>query len=308
MELSEVLVFGISGITAAFLAVMSVYVVNQWEKTIVLRWGKIVRIAEPGFHIKIPIVDSTYTIDLRTQTIDLSSQVAITKDNISVGIDAVVFMKIEDPKKLLLNVDDYEGAVAKYAQSTMRDLVGKYSLNDVLAQRDKLAVSLKQTIDELTNKWGIDVTNVEIQDIALPEDMKRSFAVQAESARESQAIIIKSNAELEASENYKKAAINLKENNAMQLRILETVKQVSKDQSNTILFALPMETMQKVGISGLAAMASINSSDGRRRKAEVLSRQEEEIDLAKQKTELKDSKNESENLEDESEEEEQSDA
>lgn len=266
------------------LTASSIYIVKQWKKAIILRFGKIVKIAGPGIHLKMPFVDTAIQINLRTQTIDLQSQVAITKDNISVGIDAVVFMKIEDPEKLILNIDDYQTAVTKYAQSAMRDLAGKYSLNDVLAKRDEMAIAIKKNIDGITSGWGIDVLNVEIQDIALPEDMKRSFAVQAESARESQAIIIKSNAELEASENYKKAAFNLKENDAMQLRILETLKQVSKDESNTIVFALPTETLRKAGIGGLAAMASINSSDARRRKAESLRKSKEAIDIPKTKS------------------------
>jgi hypothetical protein len=126
-----------------------------------------------------------------------------------------------------------------------------------LASREQVAKSLKNIVDELSVEWGVDITKAELQEIFLPDDMKRAFAVQAESERESKAIIIKANAELQASETLKKAALNLSDPNAMQLRILETVKQVSKDQSNTILFALPLETIQSAGIQGLSSMASI---------------------------------------------------
>jgi regulator of protease activity HflC (stomatin/prohibitin superfamily) len=205
---------------------------------------------------------------LRTRTVDLRRQSAITKDNISVTIDAVVFMKIEEPKKLILEIgaDRFQEAVAKYAQSSIRDIVGKYSLDALLENREEIASELKIKVDSLTNKWGIDVTNAEIQDINLPADMQRAFEVQAEAERESKAIQIKAQAELKASDILRRAAETLdKSPNSIQLRMLETLTDVSKDQSNTIIFALPTETLLKAGVGGLAAMASINSSDARKR-------------------------------------------
>ena len=199
------------------------------------------------------------------QTIDLRGQSAITKDSISVGLDAVVFMKVEDPEKVILNVVNYIEAVTKYAQTSMRNIVGQYKLDELLSSRDKVAASIKSIIDELAQQWGIDIARTELQEINLPQNMQRAFAVQAESERESRAIVIKSAAELEAATNLQKAAAILAENNALQLRILETIKQVSKDQSNTIIFALPTETLKSIGAGGLAAMASINSSDARKR-------------------------------------------
>jgi regulator of protease activity HflC (stomatin/prohibitin superfamily) len=147
----------------------------------------------------------------------------------------------------------------------MRNIVGQYKLDELLSSRDKVAASIKSIIDELAQQWGIDIARTELQEITLPQNMQRAFAVQAESERESRAIIIKSAAEVEASANLQKAAAILAENDALQLRILETIKQVSKDQSNTIIFALPTETLKNIGAGGLAAMASINSSDARRR-------------------------------------------
>ncbi len=270
---------GVVGLIIMFYIALAIYIVKQWEKAVVLRFGKITQITEAGLHFKTPIIESVMHIDFRTQTLEMERQVAITKDNISIGIDAVVFMKIEDAQKFVLNIENYRSAVTKYAQASMRDLVGKYSLNDLLTSRAEIAQTLKVKVDELVKAWGIDVTNVEIQDISLPEDMKRAFAVRAEAERESEAIILKAHAELDASENYKKAALNLKENNAMQLRILETVKQVSKDQSNTIIFALPTETLKSMGIAGIAAAASINSSDARRRKKETLDTMRKPITL-----------------------------
>jgi regulator of protease activity HflC (stomatin/prohibitin superfamily) len=252
----------ILGVIILFIALIllagSLYVVRQWENVAVLRFGKIVQIAkEAGIHFKVPFVDSVRRVDFRMRTLDLRGQKAITKDNISVGIDAVVFLRVEDAKKVILNVVDYEEAVSKYAQTSIRDIIGQYTLDELLANREQVAKSLKNIVDELSAEWGVDITKAELQEIFLPDDMKRAFAVQAEAERESRAIIIKANAELEASETLKKAGLNLSDPNAMQLRILETVKQVSKDQSNTILFALPLETIQAAGIQGLSSMASI---------------------------------------------------
>jgi len=260
----EDLLIPIIGFIVIFLIILlillpaSLYIVRQWENVVVLRFGKVVKIAkEAGIHLKMPFVDSIRRVDFRMRTLDLKGQKAITKDNISVGIDAVVFLRVEDAERVILNVVDYEEAVSKYAQTSIRDIIGQYTLDDLLASREKVAKSLKDIVDELSAEWGVDITKAELQEIFLPDDMKRAFAVQAESERESKAIIIKANAELQASETLKKAALNLSDPNAMQLRILETIKQVSKDQSNTILLALPLETIQAVGIQGIAGMAAI---------------------------------------------------
>lgn len=285
--------YGVIVAALLVLVALSFYVVKQWQKAVILRFGKITQITEAGLHFKIPLIESVILVDLRTQTLEMERQVAITKDNISIGIDAVVFMKIEDAQKFVLNIEDYRSAVTKYAQASMRDLVGKYSLDDLLTSRAEIAQVLKAKVDELGKVWGIDVTNVEIQDISLPEDMKRAFAIRAEAERESEAIITKAHAELEASKNYKEAALNLKDPSALQLRILETIKQVSKDQSNTIIFALPTETLTSMGITGIAAASSINSSDARKRKKEALEAMKKPIALAP-KEEIKESEEEEE--------------
>jgi regulator of protease activity HflC (stomatin/prohibitin superfamily) len=232
-------------------------VVRQWEKVAVIRFGRIVKVVETGLHFKVPILDSIKRVDLRMQTVDLRGQSAITKDNISVGIDAVVFMKIEDAKKLILKIKDYYNAVSKYAQTSIRNIIGRYSLDDLLGSREEIARSLKDVIDELAKDWGIDITRAELQDISLPGDMKRAFAVQAEAERESRAVLIKAKAELEASTALSEAAEVMKNPNAMQLRILSTINDVSKDQSNTIILALPLETLKAAEIQGIASLASI---------------------------------------------------
>ena len=245
-------------IIAAVIIIPAFFVVTQWEKVAVVRLGKIVDVKDAGLHLKIPILDRILRVDIRTQTIDLMGQSAITKDNISVVIDAVVFMKIEDAEKLILQIQDYRTSVNKYAQTAIRNIIGTYNLDELLESREEVAIKLKDEIDLLVKDWGIDIARAGLQDISLPEDMKRAFAVQAEAERESRAVIIKSNAELQASTKLKEAAENMKDPNAMQLRILSTIDDISKDQSNTIVLALPLDTLKSSNVQQLAAMAALS--------------------------------------------------
>jgi regulator of protease activity HflC (stomatin/prohibitin superfamily) len=269
-------------IVIVILIVGGAFVVKQWERTAVLRFGQIVRMAEPGLHFRIPLVESTYRVDMRMQPIRLEKQFTITKDNISVGIDAVVFMKVEDPQKTIVAIENYKDGVMKYTQTSMRDIIGKYKLNELLENREEVATALERKVDELSKSWGVDITKAEIQDIALPEDMKRAFAVQAEAEREAQAVQIKAEAEFKASEKLKQAAENMKDPNAMQLRILATVSEASKEAANTIIMALPLETLKYARIGDLGALASINSSAARRR-AEERKIKEEATESEKEK-------------------------
>jgi regulator of protease activity HflC (stomatin/prohibitin superfamily) len=242
------------------------YIVKQWETVTVIRFGRIIKTVDTGFHVKAPFIDSLIRLDMRVQTFDLRGQSAITKDNITVKIDSVGFLKIEDAEKLILGVEDYWSAIKSYSQTSLRNIVGEYSLDELLEKREAIAQKMKMIVDSYTKEWGVDIQKIELQDVVLPVDMQRAFAVQAEAERESKAIIIKANAELKASETLRKAADNMKKNPiALQLRILETLSDVSKDQSNTILFALPTETLEGAGFPGLAAAASINSSAARER-------------------------------------------
>ena len=250
------------------LVLSGAFIVKQWEKTAVLRFGQIIRMAEPGLNFRIPFIDSIYPVDMRMQSIRLDKQFTITKDNISAGIDAVVFMKVEDPRKTIVAIEDYKDGVMKYTQTSMRDIIGKYKLNELLENREEVASALEKKVDELSKSLGVDITKAEIQDIALPEDMKRAFAVQAEAEREAQAIQIRADAELNASEKLKKAAENMKDPNAMQLRILATVSEASKEAANTIIMALPLETLKYARVGDLGALASINSSAARGRAEE----------------------------------------
>ncbi len=259
-----ILVFG------AFVVIVvlfwSYFIVRQWEKVALIRLGRIVKIEDKaGLHFKMPFIDPLYVVDMRMQTIQLKGQTTITKDNISVTIDAVVFTKVEDPEKVIVQIEDYKDAVAKYAQTSIRDIMGKYTLDDLLMNREEVANAFKDKVDELSKVWGVDITKAEIQDIALPDDMKRALAVKAEADREAQAVVIKADAELKASNILKQAAENMKDPNAMQLRILAAVSEASKEAANTIIMALPLETLKYANIGDLGALASINSSAARKR-------------------------------------------
>lgn len=250
-------------IVVAILLASSAYIVKQWEKAVILRFGKIENIVEPGLNFRVPLIDAVRRVDMRTQTVDLKGQSAITKDNISVGIDAVVFMTIENPERVITQIINFRDAVSKYAQTAIRNIVGQYNLDELLESREEIAIKLKEEIDKLSKEWGIDIARAGLQDISLPADMKRAFAVQAEAERESRAILIKADAELKASSKLAAAAKNMGDPNAMQLRILSTVNDVSKDQSNTIILALPLETLKAAGIQGVASLAAIASKKDR---------------------------------------------
>jgi len=246
-------------VVIAMILARSIFIVKQWEKAAVLRLGKIIGTVEPGLHFKVPIIDTVTKVDMRTQTVDLKGQFAITKDNISLGVDAVVFMTIEDPEKIITQIVNYRDAVSKYAQTAIRNIIGQYDLDDLLESREEIAIKLKEEIDKLAKDWGIDIARAGLQDISLPEDMKRAFAVQAEAERESRAILIKADAELKASSKLAAAAKNMQDPNAMQLRILSTINDVSKDQSNTIILALPLETLKAAGIQGVASLSALGA-------------------------------------------------
>ena len=260
----DILVMGLLGLAViiiGFIVVSGVYVVKQWENAAIIRFGRIIKVVkDPGLHLRMPVIDRIQNVDMRIRTLDLKGQSVITKDNISVGIDAVVFMRIEDAEKRILKVRNLIETVARFAQTSMRDIVGRYDLDELLSSREDIAKTLKSNVDSVAKEWGVDVTKIELQDITLPMDMKRALAVQAEAEREARAVQIKANAELEASIKLAKAGkIMSGDPNAMQLRILSTINDVSKDQSNTIILALPLETLSATGIQGVASLSSFKT-------------------------------------------------
>ena len=202
---------------------------------------------EPGWNLVFPIFQFYKKIDIRTKAVDVPEQEAITKDNVSIRINAVLYYKIFDAAKAVIAVENFNYAVSQLAQTTMRNIVGSVSLDELLTQRDKVSSEICKIVDEATDPWGIKVENVELKDIALPEEMKRVIAKVAEAEREKQAVITKAEGEVEASNNLAKAAETMsKVNGALHLRTLSTINDISSDQSNTVVFCLPIEILDAI--------------------------------------------------------------
>ena len=228
-----------------FIILGSIKQINQYERGIKFTLGKFTKIMQPGWRIVLPIFQSYRKVDIRTKAVDVPEQEAITKDNVSVRINAVIYYKVFDASKSVLEVENFFYAVSQLAQTTMRNVVGSVSLDELLSERDKLSTEICNIIDKATDPWGIKVENVELKDVSLPEEMKRVIAKVAEAEREKQAVITKSVGEVEASKNLAKAAETMaKSEGALHLRTLSTINDISSDQSNTIVFALPIEVLR----------------------------------------------------------------
>ena len=231
-------------IIVVIILLRSIRQVNEYERGVKFRFGKFAKILNPGWNLILPVIESMKKVDIRTKAVDVPEQDAITKDNVSIRINAVLYYKIFDASKAIIAVEDYRYAVAQLAQTTMRNAVGAVSLDELLAERDKISEEICKIVDEATDPWGIKVENVELKDVALPEEMKRVIAKVAEAEREKAAVITKSAGEVEASENLAKAAeIMSSTPGALHLRTLSTINDISSDQSNTIIFALPIEVL-----------------------------------------------------------------
>lgn len=223
----------------------SIKQIDEYERGVKFSRGKFSKIMNPGWNFVLPIIQSMKKVDIRTKAVDVPEQDAITKDNVSVRINAVIYYKIFDASKAILEVENFHYAVSQLAQTTMRNAVGEVTLDELLSEREKISDKICAIIDKATDPWGIKVENVELKDVALPEEMKRVIARVAEAEREKEAVITKAKGEVEASENLKKAAENLSENPvSVHLRTLETINDLSSDQSNTIIFALPIEILK----------------------------------------------------------------
>ena len=219
--------------------------VNQFEGGVMFTMGKFVGVKEPGWRLVIPIFQQMRKVDMRVKAVDVPEQKAITKDNIAVGVNAVIYYKVADAAKAVLEVEDFRYAMSQIAQTTMRNAVGEVELDELLAQRDKISDGIRNVVDESSESWGIKVLNVELKDIALPGDMERTIAKQAEAEREKRAVIIRAEGELIAAENMSKAAHTLASApGALHLRTLQSINDISSDQSNTIVFAVPLEVLR----------------------------------------------------------------
>lgn len=228
-----------------FVILTSIRQVNQYQRGIKLRFGKYAGTVNPGWRLILPVIESMVKLDIRIKAADVPYQDTITKDNISCKINAVIYYKISEPAKAYLEVEHVMNAVSQLAQTTMRNICGEMTLDELLSNREEAAKRIKEVIASHAQAWGVEVGSVELKDISLPDDMVRTIAKQAEAEREKRAVIIKSEGELAAASNLQQAANILgSSNGALHLRTLSTLNDLSSDQSNTVIFAIPLEILR----------------------------------------------------------------
>ena len=237
----------------------SIKQISEYERGVKFTCGKFSKIMTPGWNIVLPIFQTYRKIDIRTKVIDVPEQEVITKDNVSVRINAVIYYRIFDTAKAILEIENFHYAVSQLAQTTMRNSVGSVTLDELLSCRDKISAMICDTVDKASDEWGIKVHDVELKDISLPGEMKRVIAKVAEAEREKQAVITKAEGERQASENLAAAARTMASvPGALHLRTLATINDVSSDQSNTIIFAIPLEVLRAFdGIGGADMMKKV---------------------------------------------------
>ena len=215
-------------------------VVNQYERGIVLRLGKFHRTMDPGLRLIFPYFDRMIKVDVRTTPMDIPKQEVITKDNVTVNVDAVVYYRVLDPRKAVLETTNYSYATSTFAQTALRDITGNFELDEILSKRDEISSQIKEIVDKQTDKWGIDIENVKLQNIELPSDMKRAMAKQAEAERERRAAVISAEGEKAAADAVAKAAELLaKTPGGIQIRTLQTLEKISTDPSQKTVILLP---------------------------------------------------------------------
>lgn len=234
-----------AGVFILIIIISSIRQINQYQRGVKFTFGRFTGIMDPGWRLVFPVIQSYEKVDMRVKAVDVPDQKAITRDNVSVKVNAVIYYRVESAEKAVLEVEDFRYAISQYAQTTMRNIVGEATLDELLANREKIAERIRQIVDRETDAWGLKVSNVELKDVSLPPDMERTIAKQAEAEREKRAVIINSEGELAAAENMSKAASILSAApGALHLRTLQSINDLSSDDSNTVVFAVPLETLK----------------------------------------------------------------
>ncbi len=227
------------------LIVSSIRQINQYERGVKFTFGKFSSTMGPGWRLVWPVIQSYQKVDVRTKAVDVPDQNAITRDNVSVRVNAVIYYKVSEAEKAIIEVEDFRYAISQYAQTTMRNIVGEVTLDELLSSRDKIADRIREIVDKETGNWGLKVNNVELKDVSLPPELERTIGKQAEAEREKRAVIINSEGELAASENISKAAEMLARTpGALHLRTLQSVNDMASDQSNTVVYMIPVEILK----------------------------------------------------------------
>ncbi|MEZ0391478.1 MAG: slipin family protein [Pseudobdellovibrionaceae bacterium] len=240
--------FGGLGVIVFFLLAIlgsAVKILSEWERGVVLRFGRSVGIRGPGLILLIPFVERIIKVDTRTITMDIPPQDVITKDNVSMKVNAVVYFKVIDPEQAITKVEDFLFATSQLAQTTLRSVLGQYQLDEVLSQRDRINHTLQDILDRQTEPWGIKVSMVEVKQIDLPKEMQRAMAREAEAERERRAKVISAEGELQRAQKLADASNALASSpSALQLAYLQTLNEISSDKTNTIIFPLPLDLLK----------------------------------------------------------------
>lgn len=228
-----------------FVLLVSIKQINEYERGVKFQFGKYISIMEPGWRIVWPIIQSYQKIDIRVKVVDVPSQDAITKDNVSVNVNAVLYYRVQDAEAAVIKVEMFDYAVSQLAQTTMRNVVGEVILDELLSNRDEISKRIQNIVDKATDPWGVKIVSVDLKHIELPKDMQRTIAKQAEAEREKRAVIIKAEGEVAAADNMAKAAGILSSSaGALHLRTLQSINDISSDDSNTVIFAVPLEVLR----------------------------------------------------------------
>ncbi|MFH1413144.1 MAG: slipin family protein [bacterium] len=232
-------------VIAIVLLIVCLKQINQYERGVKFTMGKFSGIMNPGWKILIPIFQSYNKVDMRIKAVDVPDQKAITRDNVSVTVNAVIYYKVFSAEKAVIEVEDFRYAISQYAQTTMRNIVGEVSLDELLSKRDQIAERIREIVDKETDAWGLKVNGVELKDVSLPLEMERVIAKQAEAEREKRAVIINSEGELASAEKMAQAAKMLSDvPGALHLRTLRAINDMSSDESNTVVFVTPVEVLK----------------------------------------------------------------
>ena len=227
-------------------------VAAQWERGVVLRFGRFHGMAGPGIIFVFPVADTIRFVDTRLLTLDIPHQQVITRDNVPVKVDGVIFFRVEDPEKAVMSVQDYRYAISQYAQASLRDVVGSMSLDELLSERDQIQERIEEVVEEHTKAWGIHVDSIRLLDIDMPEDLKRMMSRQASAEREKRATITKAEGDKDAALNLAAAAATMAESpGAMQLRTLQTLDGLGSSPSNTVVLAVPVEVLDALARMGV---------------------------------------------------------
>lgn len=243
--------FGVIAIAVLALLFSAVRILREYERGVVFLLGRFYKVKGPGFIIIIPFIQQMVRVDLRTIVMDVPTQDVISQDNVSVHVNAVVYFRVVDPQKAIIQVEQYYDATSQLAQTTLRSVLGQHELDEMLSERDKLNNDIQDILDSQTDAWGIKVANVEIKHVDLDESMIRAIAKQAEAERNRRAKVIHAEGELQASEKLLAAAqILSKQSEALQLRYLQTLTEIAGDKSSTIVFPLPVELLEALKSMG----------------------------------------------------------